>query len=363
LLDDHIVLFLTAVADVPQWIRILPMGEVALGDGREPFRVNREALESVLTAWEKRGNDLVIDYEHQTLDRGIAPAAGWIKTLEAREEGLWARVEWTERAQAYISSREYRYLSPVITLNKQTRQPMELLNAALTNCPAINNQTPLVARLGQGMRKIKEIDNMPNISQLNQEVEEKGIMINRIKSLLDMEPEAGDDQVIETIQTWKLARSDKLQETGTITEALGLARGTSAEKVLGRIEALKVEVEAGRKSRDELVRLQEQIAKDKAESMIQEALKTGRTSPEELAIGGGKLKNLAHNDPEFFQVLILGRPVHSIMPLNRLGIEEENHNLHGLNEEALILCKAMGISPEQFQKAKQSEKWNVESDQ
>jgi phage I-like protein len=331
------------------------MGEVALGDGREPFRVNREAMESVLTAWEKRGNDLVIDYEHQTLDRGIAPAAGWIKTLEARDEGLWARVEWTERAQAYISNREYRYLSPVITLNKQTRQPMELLNAALTNCPAINNQTPLVARLGQTERKIEASGNMPKISQINQEGEEQGIMINRIKSLLDMEPEAGDDQVVETIETWKLARSDKLQVTDNLIEALGLARGTSVEKMLGRIEALKVEVEAGRESRDELVRLQEQIAQEKAEAMIQEALKTGRTSPEELARGGGRLKDLAYQDPEFFQVLILGRPVHSIMPLTRLGIDEGNHNQQGLSDEAIILCKAMGISPEQFQKARNSE--------
>ncbi len=43
---------------------------------------------------------------------GTAPAAGWIKRLEARPDGIWAAVAWTEAAQARIRAGEYRYITP-----------------------------------------------------------------------------------------------------------------------------------------------------------------------------------------------------------------------------------------------------------
>lgn len=127
------------------WIRVLPMGEVRLSDDRPPFFVDRESLAAIIEAWRRRGNDLVVDYEHQTLNGTEAPAAGWIKELEARDDGLWARVEWTDRARRYLESREYRYFSPVVKLDEE-RRVMELLNVALTNFPAISQLTPLAAR-------------------------------------------------------------------------------------------------------------------------------------------------------------------------------------------------------------------------
>lgn len=50
----------------------------------------------------------VIDYDHQT-DIGVpkggtAPAAGWITAFQAREDGIWARVEWTGKARAAIAA-------------------------------------------------------------------------------------------------------------------------------------------------------------------------------------------------------------------------------------------------------------------
>jgi phage I-like protein len=115
-------------------------------DGREPVEVDGEALARVVAAFKSRGVDLVIDYEHQSLQGRRAPAAGWIKALEAREDGLWARVEWTAQAQEYLQQREYRYFSPVLRLDPETRKPAALLQVALTNLPAIKDLPPLVAR-------------------------------------------------------------------------------------------------------------------------------------------------------------------------------------------------------------------------
>ena len=107
---------------LPAWIRILPLGQVELSDSREPFEVDAASLAAMVTAFRSRGVDLVIDYEHQSLQGERAPAAGWIKDLEARPDGLWARVEWTRQAREYLLSKEYRYFSPVLRLDPASSQ-------------------------------------------------------------------------------------------------------------------------------------------------------------------------------------------------------------------------------------------------
>jgi phage I-like protein len=135
-------------AALPEWIRILPLGQVELSDSREPFEVDGASLETMVAAFRSRGVDLVIDYEHQSLQGERAPAAGWIKDLEARPDGLWARVEWTRQAREYLLSKEYRYFSPVLRLDPTSRRPMALMHLGLTNVPAIKRLPPLVAKWG-----------------------------------------------------------------------------------------------------------------------------------------------------------------------------------------------------------------------
>ncbi len=139
-------LLLREAEPLPEWLRLLPRGPVELVDGREPLEIDEEALARIVAAFQARGVDLVVDYEHQSLKGGRAPAAGWIKELSAREDGLWARVEWTPAARDYLRNREYRYFSPVLRLNPESRRPEALLQVALTNVPAIRGLPPLVAK-------------------------------------------------------------------------------------------------------------------------------------------------------------------------------------------------------------------------
>ncbi len=148
-----IMVILEARATPPEWIHLLPMGELTLADNRDPIRVDQQALDNIIAAGTQRGNDIVIDYEHQTLSGGEAPAAGWIKEMQARADGLWARVDWTDKAASYITNREYRYFSPVLAMD-QERRPTALLNAGLTNFPAITHLPPLVAKSREGMEVI-----------------------------------------------------------------------------------------------------------------------------------------------------------------------------------------------------------------
>jgi phage I-like protein len=108
-------------------VRLRPVGEVPLGDDREPLWVDQEALAAMAAHFQERGLDLVVDNEHQTQSGHKAPAAGWIKELEAREDGLWARMEWTATTRDHLAVREHRYFSPVLRLEDKTRRPLALL--------------------------------------------------------------------------------------------------------------------------------------------------------------------------------------------------------------------------------------------
>jgi hypothetical protein len=112
---------------VYEWIKILPLGQVVIEDYREAFYVGRESLDIMVKNFYCQGHDLVIGYESTS-----EPAAGWIKDLEARSDGLWARVNWTQQAWEYLTQREYRYLSPIMRLDPETRRPTALIHVGLT---------------------------------------------------------------------------------------------------------------------------------------------------------------------------------------------------------------------------------------
>ena len=117
--------------EVPVEFQVFPRGRVEI-EGSAGFSVDEEAMEAVIRRFRSRGLDMVVDYEHQTEKDTEAPAAGWIRELFSRgEEGLWAKVEWTERARQYLANREYRYYSPVFSVSGVERKLVELLRVAL----------------------------------------------------------------------------------------------------------------------------------------------------------------------------------------------------------------------------------------
>lgn len=69
---------------------------------------------------------------------GTAKAAGRVKELQVRDDGIYGRVAWTAAASASIKAEEYRYLSPVIPHRKADGRVLMILSAALTNTPALD---------------------------------------------------------------------------------------------------------------------------------------------------------------------------------------------------------------------------------
>lgn len=132
----------TGRAAPPKEIKLFPLGLVKSQKG--DFLVDTEAYNSILNHFKAHHVDIPIDYEHQTLRNAQAPAAGWIKDLILKHNGVYASVEWTERAAQYLAAKEYRYLSPVISVRESDRRALLLHSVALTNTPAIDGMTAIV---------------------------------------------------------------------------------------------------------------------------------------------------------------------------------------------------------------------------
>ncbi|NPV89246.1 MAG: hypothetical protein HPY50_00540 [Firmicutes bacterium] len=173
---------------VPEWIKLLPFGLVKSVKG--DFNVDEESLTEIIGYFEARGNDVVIDYEHQTLDGGQAPAAGWVKELQDRgPDGLWARVDWTERAREYLANKEYRYLSPVVLVRRADNKAVAIHSVALTNAPAMSGVRPIVNNITKELvtRALREGKIAPALKEWAEQYALKDL--DGFKAFLDQAPQ------------------------------------------------------------------------------------------------------------------------------------------------------------------------------
>jgi len=138
-----------AIRAAPGEVVVVPWGDTRSIAG--DFVLDEHGAAEILARFRDQGNRLVIDYEHQTVGAefsspdGTAPAAGWITALRvAPGKGIYATVEWTKRAAAFIAAKEYLYLSPVLIAENETRRAIGLHSVALTNAPAIKGFPVLV---------------------------------------------------------------------------------------------------------------------------------------------------------------------------------------------------------------------------
>jgi len=312
-----------ASAALPQWILLLPRGRVDLVDSREPLEVDQESLETLVKDFRSRGVDLVIDYEHQTLLGERAPAAGWIKELEARGDGLWARVEWTPQAQEYLRAREYRYFSPVLRLDPQSRRPQVLMHVGLTNVPAIRGLTPLVAKMGA--RDGADL------------TEETGKMREQLQRVFGLSPEAGEEglwpRVLEVFQDLALA--------------LKLPEEASASQVKGAVAALKAGAARLGEVEQEVMQLKARLAEADAAQAVTEALQAGKISPAQK----GWALEYFRQDPEGFKTFVARAP--KVVPAGEgLPRLQPDQGRGMLLPEEVALCRSLNVPPKEYLKAK-----------
>jgi phage I-like protein len=327
---------------LPEWIRVLPLGRVELADHREPFMVDEASLKSLVEAFRSRGIDLVIDYEHQSLQGERAPAAGWIKDLEARPDGLWARVDWTQQAREYLEKKEYRYFSPVLRLDPETRKPTALMHVGLTNVPAINHLPPLVARWGgEAAVKAELLPGEAGRQSVAMEMDsgkEKAKMVEQLKRLMGLTPEVEEGAVY----------GKALEAFRDLAATLNLSDEVSVAQLKGAVEALKASAVRLFTAEEELQALRARLTEEAADRVVEEALKAGKVSPAQR----GWALEYCRRDPEGFQTYADRAP--KLVPTGEeLQLRREDHQAEGgLLPEELAVCRSLNVSPEAYLKAK-----------
>jgi len=328
-------LVLAASSEVPEppgEFLLLPEGRFEI-EGEPPAFMDEVSARSIVEDFERRGKDMVIDYEHQTMNGVQAPAAGWIKRLIYRaKEGIFAVVEWTEKAKAYLKNREYRYFSPVIFVTAKDRRVVKVFNVALTNEPKINNLKPIMAKL----------EAWP--------IKEKEESMDKLKKLLGLAADAAEEKIQEAVQL--LVNKVKDLEGKTVIackevlDAIGAKADAGKDEVLRIITGMKSPGDVAVALSQEVAVLKRELAELKTNELIGLALKEGKTSPEELEKWG---RNLALKSPEQFTLIVLARPAGSVIPVGGVPPGPKNRN-GGLDDTQKEINKMMGIDEETFKK-------------
>ena len=153
-----VALSVSADAPLPTEFRIFRVGVNETTEGPLVFDV--EAAAAVMAAFRKRGVDIAIDLQHDSISQAAraarndaADARGWC-SLEVRDGELWAvAVRWTPDGERRLREGTQRYISPVAFFDRESYRVTEIFNLALVSQPATHDAQPLVAarRLGMSM--------------------------------------------------------------------------------------------------------------------------------------------------------------------------------------------------------------------
>ncbi|MCL4514142.1 MAG: phage protease, partial [Firmicutes bacterium] len=318
------VLEAQAIDGVPEMIQLLPAGTIRSQKGS--FLVDGQAVQEILTNFDLKINDLVIDYEHQTLTGEVAPAAGWIKEmLDRGPDGIWGKVEWTPKSREFLTNREYRYFSPVILVRKSDNRVIAIHSGALTNTPAIDGMEPIVNKFS--LKQKEDVQDMNLLEKLRQK--------------LGLAAEATEETVLQTVDN--LAGRAKVVAHKDVLSLLDLGEGASLDEAKGKIIALKNP--SGHVSVEEFNALKQKLALKERDDLVALALKQGKVAPAQKAWA----EEYAMKDPAGFTAFLAHAP--QVVPVTEVAGGAPPAGGGGKIDEAqLLINKQLGISEEDFKK-------------
>ncbi|MTI82734.1 MAG: hypothetical protein FH756_02310 [Firmicutes bacterium] len=327
---DRMILDGRQVDGAPEEIQILPYGHVKSKKGK--FFADEQAFQQIIANFDSEKNDIVIDYEHQTLKDVQAPAAGWIKSLMNKgREGLWAQVEWTKRAGEYLANKEYRYLSPVIWVKNSDKRPAIFHSAALTNVPAVDGMVPLV--------------NKHNPDEGDEDMEFREMILKA----LGLPEDATDDQVNHALEQLKKKDGqpeelDKLQSfKDEVMGVLEMDKKSTADQVKGKIISLKNP--AGYVPVEQFDQLKKRLDEKDRDDLVQNAMKNGKIAPAQKEWA----EEYALKDPSGFKAFLDQAPV--VVPVGTDisgGNPSPEYKGGEIDEMQLQVNKMLGIDDKEF---------------
>jgi phage I-like protein len=229
-------------ASAPEWIELIPAGVFRGRDGRGPFKLANAGAVIEATRALRMSAGIPIDYDHATdfaaPEGRPAPAAGWINELIERDGAIWGRVRWTLHGAAAVTTREYRYVSPVFE-HRKDGVIVRLLRAALTNNP--NLYLTAISSRATGAAAQDGANNAESEGEL------MNLPLTEIRTLLGLGSEAGVEEILESIRALTaapeaVANAGRAAERNVHDDAVDLGRYVPLahfQKAVGELSELR----------------------------------------------------------------------------------------------------------------------------
>lgn len=269
------------------WMRLLPAGRFRLRDGRGGDLDAGGVAEMQAVVDRTRAYfgsvDLMIDYDHELVraqkQGGRAEAAGWIKELQVRADGIYGRVEWTAAAAEKIKAGAYRYISPWFQALKDGRIH-QLLNAALVNMPALDLEA-IAASIIVNPTEDKPMDKIAKALGLAENAGQDAILtaINdrhaKLAAAVGLKADAKFDDIVASA-------SQANAGVGKIAAAVGLSTDAKVEDIAAAAAGKSsdfVPVEQFTQLKTQLDTLTASVSKRDVDEVVQGAMDAGKVCP------------------------------------------------------------------------------------
>lgn len=340
-IPNHIALCaaadVNAANGVPDWVHLLPTasGTITSFDGRGPYQI-ADAV-AVINASLANPRGMPIDENHATdlaaPEGRPAPARGWIVELQARDDGIWGRVEWTDEGRALVEGRAYRGISPVLSLNAADKKTVKaILRASLVNQP-----------------------NLCGLTALHQETTMD--LLKKLAALLGLPETATEDEVMAAIKAKIEGDVPALQSAlAEIGVAMGIEGGKdvaaicAAAKAFGKDTTVALQAQLAQVTTD-LNTLREAGAKQTATAFVDQAIRDGRVGVSPLR---DHYISRHMSDPNSVELEIGALPKISgtLLPNQPPAADQA---ITSLNAEQAEVAAQLGIKAEDFLLALQAE--------
>lgn len=333
-----------------------PRGAMA---GRGPWFIDDAIAAALIQRVQTRQNDIVIDYEHQTLKAAEngqpAPAAGWLKPENIHwvaGKGLMAsNPNWTPKASEHVSNDEYRYLSPVFSYDSKTGRVLDLINVALTNQPAIDGMDKVMLAAASLFPTDKQ--------------QEDASMPEELLKLLGLKKDASDEDAVAALTSANEHITNILTALG-VKDAQGLAAlseiGTTITSLQKKVEESETAIAAASAATPakaltvinelttEVATLKSRLDGNDKDTLIAAAKAEGKLTP--------AMESWAKDQT----IEVLQGFIKTAAPIAALkGKQTENQEFDKdgnavLSDDQLAICSQLGVSPEEFAKTLKEEK-------
>lgn len=215
ILGTHILALHAAGATAPEWLQLLPATSFSGVDGRGPY--DAPNLPQLVAQFHAAGRRLPVDENHSIDLAGKqghpSPARGWIVDVEARGDGLWGRVEWTDEGRALVQGRAYGFLSPVFLHSRQKPYRISSVEGVtLTNDP-----------------------NLRVLKSLHSREETK--MLEELRKALGLPETADETAVMNAVKAAHSASTSHTALVARVAEAAGVPATTGADDLVKAVQS------------------------------------------------------------------------------------------------------------------------------